>query len=932
MASYMSVFKHLEIQLEDIKSATNNFHDSRVIGSGGFGNVYRGELSHPERKIKVAFKRLNRKHGQGDPEFFKEIRMLSSYKHDNLISLLGYCNEGNEMILMYEYAARGSLERILNDVALTWTQRLKICIDAAKGLSFLHDPNGTQQRVLHRDIKSANILLDENLNAKVADFGLSKIGPANQQHTFLVTSPVGTSGYCDPLYMDTYQLTKESDVYSFGVVLFEVLCGRVCYENSNGRLKVFVHFWKKCYEQKKLDEIIFPDLKQQMDPSSVKTFVDTAYQCLQKSREQRPEISLVVEKLKAALELQELHDLKLQKEHEQEEMLRLAVEYGYGEILKLADHPLIYKSMEELKALLSKGLPVNGGKTLLLVNDKGEVICERIYIEACLDQIHYDRLTDPSDLKNSRFPEGRSYFKYEDELKTCVRAEFLCPLITYSLNVVFRNAEEMRCKTLHYRLDGETKCRLVYDTYEREDGWFVVPLYQFPSDHKTADFEVNFEGFPNGCKLQVAGFEFQPFEEMMELHDQGLEVYQDIVKAASQSLFYKSLEELKELLSIGFHIDNHKTWFSLNENGEHCEMLSIAHCLISREGSSLCYTELYSRFPRFYRTNKKGFKVHIRTQFLTPSIRYTVSLVLRKNDSSKKQKYVALRYKLEGETETSIAYLANKTKDNRSFIAELYQFTSNGRTFELDIVFEDHIENLEVEGILLQPLEKVEHDQTLENEELSNDSLQWTMKKDLFSNLLKRFHIYNDQMGSAVDNNGKKSLMFSARSVITNCGSFQISSESRFGEVAVLISHYFYIEKEIESDVLSPETTYACYLVYKLPQDQSKFEGLLRITNNYIWDLDPDYPYIYLVTPPETLIIGQKLDQNTHSPLNRPKLNPVPRQRKDGWMEVKVSQFQTPSSTQTIYMGLWLRTPDRVVISGLIIESIELRPIVGHSV
>ncbi|GKD17078.1 ribonuclease H-like domain-containing protein, partial [Tanacetum coccineum] len=113
-----------------------------------------------------------------------------------------------------------------------------------------------------------------------------------------------------------------------------------------------------------------------------------------------------------------------------------------------------------------------------------------------------------------------------------------------------------------------------------------------------------------------------------------------------------------------------------------------------------------------------------------------------------------------------------------------------------------------------------------------------------------------------------------------------------FGEVAVLISHYFYIEKEIESDVLSPETTYACYLVYKLPQDQSKFEGLLRITNNYIWDLDPDYPYIYLVTPPETPIIGQKLDQNTHNTLNRPKLNPVPRQRKDGWMEVKPKPYK----------------------------------------
>ncbi|GJS34492.1 hypothetical protein Tco_0532874 [Tanacetum coccineum] len=523
-----------------------------------------------------------------------------------------------------------------------------------------------------------------------------------------------------------------------------------------------------------------------MDLSSLRTFVDIAYQCLQKTREQRPTMFVVVEKLKAALKLKELHDLKLQRE--QEEMLKLAAESEYGEILKLADPPLIYKSMEELKALLSNGFRVNDGKTLLSVNDKGGVICERIYIEACLDPIQYRHLKDPPDLENSRFPGGRSYFKYKEKLKIRVRAEFLCPLKTYSLNLVFRNVMDMRCETFHYKLDGETKCCMVYDTYEREDGWFVVPLYQFPSDHKTADFEINFEGFRSRCKLQIAGFEFQPLEEKVELHDQGLEEYQEIVKAASQSLFYKSLEELKELLSIGFHIDNHKTWFSLNENEEHCEMLSIANCLISREGGyDFDYNELYSRFPRFLKTNKKGFKVHIKTQLLTPSIRYTVNLVLRKGNSYEKQKYVGLRYKLEGETETSIVYLANETKDNRSFdvsnhsfIAELYQFTSNERTFDLEIVLEDHKYALEVEGILFQPQEKVslsfflngsifelevEHEQVLEDKELSNDSLQWTRKNNLFSHLLKRF-MGKGQETYTVDNNGKKYAMFSARGVI----------------------------------------------------------------------------------------------------------------------------------------------------------------------
>ncbi|GJT06827.1 kinase-like domain, phloem protein 2-like protein [Tanacetum coccineum] len=312
--------------------------------------------------------------------------------------------------------------------------------------------------------------------------------------------------------MDTYQLTKESDVYSFGVVLFEVLCGRVCYENSNRQLKIFVPYWKICYEQKKLDEIIFPDLKQQMDTSSVGAFVDIAYQCLQKSREQRPEMSVVVKKLKIALEFKEVYDLELQREHEAEQMrkaaeqekIRKAAEYEAEQIRKATELEQTRKAVEqEYKEILKSAdpplrfleFPVKGGKTLLSINDKGEVFCERICIEACLNQIQYDRLENPSGFENSRFSGGRCYYKHEGELKVRVRAQFLYPRITYTVNLVFRNLECVGlCKTLHYKLDGETKCCMVYDTYEREDGC---------------------------CKLQVAGFEFQRLEETVELHDRG---------------------------------------------------------------------------------------------------------------------------------------------------------------------------------------------------------------------------------------------------------------------------------------------------------------------------------------------------------------------------------------------------------------------------
>ncbi|GKE51121.1 kinase-like domain, phloem protein 2-like protein [Tanacetum coccineum] len=324
MACFLTEFKHLEIKVEEIISATNNFDEKNVIGHGGFGKVYEGKLAfaHSEGEILVALKRLDRIYGQGDPEFYKEIRFLSCYRHENLISLLGFCTEGGEMILVYEHASRGSLDRFVNSAALTWPQRLKICLDAAKGLSFLHDPNGAYQRVLHCDIKSANILLDKNMNAKVSDFGLLKMGPANQQYSAVITSASGTPGYCDPLYMKMYSLTKESDVYSFGVVLFEVLCGRLCAEFCNGQLNIFVPMWKKSYKENKLDDIIFQDLKQQMDQKSLETFADIAFQCLQKHRDQRPAMSLVVQKLKIALESQEFPDLRLELLTRYEEILK----------------------------------------------------------------------------------------------------------------------------------------------------------------------------------------------------------------------------------------------------------------------------------------------------------------------------------------------------------------------------------------------------------------------------------------------------------------------------------------------------------------------------------------------------------------------------------------------------------------------------------
>ncbi|KAF5799959.1 putative protein kinase RLK-Pelle-CrRLK1L-1 family [Helianthus annuus] len=310
---------HLKIPLEDIKLATNNFSDSNFIGQGGFGRVYKGQLplsafaastttsrsTNPTaRPATIAVKRLDVKGGQGQHEFLMEIAMLSSYKHDNLVSLVGFSEEGDEKIIVYEHEVRGSLDKYLA-TDLTWVQRLQICLGAARGLNYLHDGVGEGHRVLHRDIKSSNILLDENWEAKVSDFGLSKIGPTNQEFTFLVTTAAGTFGYVDPIYITTGVLTKESDVYSFGVVLFEVLCGRLAmigkYEDER---RFLAHLARLRYEEGKLDEIIIPSIRKQIKPNSLQTFSRIAYQCLKLERKQRPTMATIMEQLQISLEFQ----------------------------------------------------------------------------------------------------------------------------------------------------------------------------------------------------------------------------------------------------------------------------------------------------------------------------------------------------------------------------------------------------------------------------------------------------------------------------------------------------------------------------------------------------------------------------------------------------------------------------------------------------
>ncbi|XP_048230032.1 probable LRR receptor-like serine/threonine-protein kinase At1g29720 isoform X1 [Ricinus communis] len=293
--------------LRQLRAATNNFDCTRKIGEGGFGSVYKGELSDG---TVIAVKQLSSKSRQGNREFVNEIGMISGLQHPNLVKLYGCCTEGNQLLLVYEYMENNSLARALfatgsetRVLKLDWATRQKICVGIARGLAFLHEESTL--RIVHRDIKGTNVLLDKDLNAKISDFGLAKL--SEEENTHISTRIAGTVGYMAPEYALWGYLTEKADVYSFGVVALEIVSGR---SNASYRPKdegICLLEWAFILRQKgHLTDIVDPRLESEFNKEEAERMIRMALLCTNESPTLRPTMSAVVSMLEGETSVEEV--------------------------------------------------------------------------------------------------------------------------------------------------------------------------------------------------------------------------------------------------------------------------------------------------------------------------------------------------------------------------------------------------------------------------------------------------------------------------------------------------------------------------------------------------------------------------------------------------------------------------------------------------
>ncbi|KAM1011336.1 hypothetical protein ACFX2C_046690 [Malus domestica] len=294
---------------EELAMATNGFSNVNLLGQGGFGFVHKGVL--PNGKV-VAIKQLKAGSGQGEREFQAEIEVISRVHHRHLVSLVGHCISGAQRLLVYEFVPNDTLQFHLHGMGrptMDWQTRLKIALGSAKGLAYLHED--CQPKIIHRDIKAANILLDHHFEAKVADFGLAKL--ALDTDTHVSTRVMGTFGYLAPEYASSGKLTEKSDVFSFGVVLLELITGRQPIDKTQTFTDDSMVEWARpllaqALETGNFDALVDVRLQNDYNTSEMACMLSCAAACVRHSARRRPRMSQVVRALEGNLSADELNE------------------------------------------------------------------------------------------------------------------------------------------------------------------------------------------------------------------------------------------------------------------------------------------------------------------------------------------------------------------------------------------------------------------------------------------------------------------------------------------------------------------------------------------------------------------------------------------------------------------------------------------------
>ncbi|KAJ0511682.1 putative protein kinase RLK-Pelle-LRR-I-1 family [Helianthus annuus] len=961
---------HLRLRLTDIELATDKFSETCYIGSGGYGMVYKAELDHfdgmnspkIDEKNKgefrkkhscVAIKRLrNRADTQGEQGFVSEIETLSNCKHPNIVSLLGFCDEGRELILVYEYVAKGSLDDYLGNMDgmnnLVWDQRLQICLDIAHGLNYLHT---RKPMIIHRDIKSANILLDDNWVTKIADFGLSKLQRANQQGTTLITNNIaGTEVYLDPEYNNTGKLKKESDIYSFGVVLFEVLCGRLAYDEiySGGGLPSVArqHFnegtLKGMVDPKLMeaDEIISL-LKGGVNQDSLETFSKIAHQCLAETQSRRPTMKVIIQELEKALNFQKNKDnqyisLKAIKVGTQNfsdcncigegrfwKLYEGEVDHAYActrVVVKRWDekyHQGHIQFFTEFETLLK----YNHENIIGLVgycNEMNEKIM--VYEHACNGSLD-KHLDNPS-------------LTWMKRLKICIDA---------ATGLKFLHEGGVEQKELMHRdirsgsilLDGDWNAKIsnlefsndarVGARAEHVDDNVSISLGYIDPNYQRFGFLSQLSDI---YSLGVILFEMLcgrlAWAEGCEDHSQSL--------GPSAVRYYNEEGNLDKMIFEGIKEQ------IMPESLTTFQMIAI-QCLqvdeddrpdrdqlIIRLKKALEFQEDYeiwepklpidykeiiraSKNPQIYKQiTKKGLcdmfskgillqdgkVIKIRTQFLSPSVNYKVHLIFRfrcPRKSEAKRMYVNLKYKMGKESLN--AYFATWREDGWMMI-ELFQFLNHKKDTDFEVLLESFsrcycgTDSIYIEGILFQAIDNVKHREIDKLKEVQ----QVLKSKSKTNQFLPR-------------------KMRSAKKIVYN--SSNVAIQSRFDmAVELLRKQVFHIKCKISSKMLSASTANVCYLVFKLSEKCCGLHGPVIVRDQFHWR-SKEKGVLYFRPP---------------NPCNIHEIDGIPEKREDGWMEVILWKYNSSYELINEYLFVNLKlVAYEGTMSGLIVRGIDFRTI-----